>query len=180
LCSLRQRLITPEKEFMYVERDVVGTKRTRFGRNGKSQYRRPGGLRGSPYGQLVPCPALHVEGGKVRWRDENALQVRRRGCLWHVAESVQDAGGRDVQLLVHDERHSLLPVQSGLRHLQVRKHQGRRLHHLHQRRQDLLRDDSSLLRLPRLDVQSWLLLVRLLGEHASLLLLLIRPTEFVD
>jgi hypothetical protein len=67
-----------------------------------------------------------------------------------------------VQLLLHLERHSMLPDQFRLRTVQVRIHQGRLLHQLHERRQGLLRDDPSLLQL----------LVAMLRERLCLLHLL--------
>lgn len=75
----------------------------------------------------------------------------------------------DVQLRLHLERHSGLQLQSVLRPLPVREHVRRVLHHLHQRRQGLLRDAASVLRVPPLLLRIGLLLLRLLRRHAVLL-----------
>jgi hypothetical protein len=63
----------------------------------------------------------------------------------------------------------MLPVQSVLRQLQVRVHEGRLLHHLHLGRQGLLCDDSSLLPVPEHLLRIGLLLLHLLQQHADLL-----------
>ena len=65
----------------------------------------------------------------------------------HDAEPLHDAGRRHVQLLHDDERHDGLLLQPDDGHVQVRDDRRRRLHHLHQRRHRLLRDDPGLLRL---------------------------------
>ena len=63
----------------------------------------------------------------------------------------------------------MLSVQLHLRQLQVRVHEGRLLHQLHERRQGLLCDDSSLLQLPVAMLRERLLLLHLLQQYASLL-----------
>jgi hypothetical protein len=67
-----------------------------------------------------------------------------------------------VQLLLHVQRHLLLSMQLDDGYLQMRIHQGRLLHQLHERRQGLLRDDPSLLQLPQLLLRKRLLLLHLL------------------
>ena len=67
------------------------------------------------------------------------------------------------------ERHSLLPGQPVLRHVQVRAHQGRLLHHLHQRRQGLLRNAPGPVRLPRMLLRERLLLLHFVRQHVRLL-----------
>jgi hypothetical protein len=62
-----------------------------------------------------------------------------------------------------------LPVQPHLRHLQVRVHGRRLLHHLLQRRQGVLRDSAVLLRNARMLPEVRLLLLHLLQQHALLL-----------
>jgi hypothetical protein len=74
-----------------------------------------------------------------------------------------------VQLLLHLERHSMLPDQLGLRSMQVRVHQGWLLYQLLERRQGLLCDDSSLLQLPVAMLRERLRLLHLLQQHAGLL-----------
>jgi hypothetical protein len=60
-------------------------------------------------------------------------------------------------------------VQPHLRHLQVRAHRERLLHHLHQRRQGLRRDFAVMLRDARVLPEERLLLLHLLQQHAVLL-----------
>ena len=60
-------------------------------------------------------------------------------------------------------------MQFHLRPVQVRIHERRLLHQLHQRRQGLLCDDSSLLQLPVAMLRKRLLLLYLLQQHAGLL-----------
>jgi hypothetical protein len=72
-------------------------------------------------------------------------------------------------VLLHVERHSGLQFQPVLWPLQVREHEGRLLHHVHQRRREVLRDASIVLRLPRMLLQERLLLLRLLREYVLLL-----------
>ena len=86
-------------------------------------------------------------------------------------------GRHDVQLLLHDERHDAVLVQSDHGYVQVREHQGRRLHHLRERRQELLRHDSIMLRLHVRDDASRLHLLRHDEQHAGLLLLIAAATE---
>ena len=63
----------------------------------------------------------------------------------------------------------MLSVQSVLRQLQVRVHEGRLLHHLHVGRQGLRGDDSILLPVPEHLLRIRLLLLHLLQQHADLL-----------
>ena len=63
----------------------------------------------------------------------------------------------------------MLPGEFVLRHLQVRVHEGRLLHQLHQRRQGLLCDDPEVLRMPTGMLRQRLLLLRVLQRHARLL-----------
>ena len=86
-----------------------------------------------------------------------------------LAELVQDDGRRHVQPVLHDERHDDLLLQHGHVQVRVRQHQGRRVHHLHQRRQGLLRDDPSLLRLRVRVHEVRLHVLRLLQRDALLL-----------
>jgi hypothetical protein len=74
-----------------------------------------------------------------------------------------------VLLLLHPKRPDRLPVQPDLRHLQVRNHEGRLQHHLHQRRQGVLRDLAIVLRDTAVLPRTRLLLLRLLQQHAVLL-----------
>jgi hypothetical protein len=74
-----------------------------------------------------------------------------------------------VLVLLHLERHSGLQLQPVLRPLQVREHERRLLHHLHQRRREVLRDAAGVLRLPGNLLQERLLLLRLLRQHLLLL-----------
>jgi hypothetical protein len=55
----------------------------------------------------------------------------------------------------------------------MRCHKGRRLHHVHERRQGVLRDDSGMLRLPVPVHGSRLHVLRLDGRNARLLRLLL-------
>jgi hypothetical protein len=57
----------------------------------------------------------------------------------------------------------------------VRKHEGRLLHHLHERRQGVLRDPAIVLRDAAVLPRTRLLLLRLLQQHALLLRLLLKP-----
>jgi hypothetical protein len=52
-----------------------------------------------------------------------------------------------VQLLLHVQRHGMLQVLIHQLPLQMRNDERRLLHHLHQRRQAMLRNAASLLRL---------------------------------
>jgi hypothetical protein len=74
-----------------------------------------------------------------------------------------------MQLLVHLQRHHLLPMQLHRRYLQMRIHERRLLHQLHVGRQGLLCDDSGLLQLSQHLLREWLLLLHLLQQHAGLL-----------
>jgi hypothetical protein len=64
----------------------------------------------------------------------------------------------------------MLPVLVRELQLQVRVHEGRLLHHLHQRRQGCLRLPASLLRSLRQVLRKWLHLLRVLQWHTGLLL----------
>ena len=87
---------------------------------------------------------------------------------------------RHLLLLRLLQRHSDLPMQSRFGLLPLRKHQRRRLHHLHQRRQEVLRDDPGLLRLHRrLLLPAGLLLLHLVQGHPGVLRnLLIESSKF--
>jgi hypothetical protein len=74
-----------------------------------------------------------------------------------------------MQLLLHVQRHLLLPMQPDDGYLQVRIHKRRLLHQLHERRQGLLRDDPGLLQLLVAMLRERLLLLYLLQRHAGLL-----------
>jgi len=76
---------------------------------------------------------------------------------------------RHLLVLLHVERHSGLQFQPVLRPLQVREHEGRLLHHVHQRRREVLRDVAIVLRLPRMLLQERLLLLRFVRQHLLLL-----------
>jgi hypothetical protein len=76
---------------------------------------------------------------------------------------------RHLLVLLHLERHSGLQLQPLLWPLQVRKHEGRLLRHLHQRRQQVLRHAAGLLRLSGNVLQERLLLLCLLRQHVLLL-----------
>ncbi len=54
-------------------------------------------------------PRCSVEFEKTFERLQDSLPLRRRSRPRHVAESVPHAGRRNVQLLLHAERHSVLP-----------------------------------------------------------------------
>ena len=77
--------------------------------------------------------------------------------------------GLVLLLLLHLERCADLQLVAVLRALQMREHQERLLHHLHQRRREVLRNAAVLLRLPGMLLQERLLLLRLLRQHLLLL-----------
>ena len=106
----------------------------------------------------------------MQWWIQDSLQLRRRSGLRSVAESLQHVVRRHLLVLRLLQWHSNLPVQPRLGFLPLREHQRRRVHHLHQRRQEVLRDDPGMLRLHRrLLVPTRLLLLHLVQEHAGLL-----------
>jgi len=76
---------------------------------------------------------------------------------------------RHLFVLLHVERRTDLQSVAVLRALQMREHEEWLLHHLHQRRREVLRDAPGLLRLPGMLLQERLLLLRLLRQHALLL-----------
>jgi hypothetical protein len=76
---------------------------------------------------------------------------------------------RHLLVLLHVERRTDLQSVAVLRALQMREHEEWLLHHLHQRRREVLRDAPGLLRLPGMLLQERLLLLRLLRQHALLL-----------
>lgn len=120
---------------------------------------------------------MHAEVREAQGRLQNLLQVRRRSRLRHIAEPLPNALRGNVQLRMHHERGHCLPVLLPVVQLQVRLHEGRLLHHLHDGRQDLLRDGAGLLRLHRSVLQVRLRVLRLLWHRSSLLRrLLSRPT----
>ena len=82
---------------------------------------------------------------------------------------LQDALRRPGLLLVYLQWDRMLPHLPDAGHLQVRVHQGRLLHQLHERRREVLRDAASLLRLPRVLLRERLLLLHLVQQHAGLL-----------
>jgi hypothetical protein len=137
------------KGVLHVERND-GTGRDGDARHEYARDGRPDG--GSNDGharrhELAHGAALHSQDGEVHGRDEDHLLLRRQDGLRNGAKPVQDAGRRHVQLLRDDERHDGLLLQSHDGHVQVRHDQGRRQHHVHQRRSEVLRDDSGLLRM---------------------------------
>jgi hypothetical protein len=134
---------------------------------------------GSPDGrQHVRGAALQDEVREMHRRLQDALQVRRRNVVRHAAESLQDAVRRAVQLLLHVQRHGMLQMLICQLPLQMRNDERRLLHHLHQRRQAMLRNAASLLRLLHEVLRKRLLLLRVLQQHASLLRhLLIDPAS---
>ena len=95
--------------------------------------------------------------------------MQRSGGLRHLTEPLSSLVRRHLLVLLHLEWHSGLQLQSLLRSLQVREHEGRLLHHLHQRRRQVLRDAPGLLRLLGMLLQERLLLLRLLRQHLLLL-----------
>ena len=82
------------------------------------------------------------------------------------------AGGM-CSLLHDDERHDGLLLQPDDGHVQVRDDRQGLRHHLHQRRQEVLRDDPGLLRLPDTHDQGRLHLLRDDEQHPRLLRLLL-------
>jgi len=102
------------------------------------------------------------------WFSHSVLLRERRGVP-DPAEPLSSFVRRHLLLQLHLERHPGLQLQPVLRPLQVRKHEGRLLHHLHQRRRQVLRDAAGLLRLPGNVLQERLLLLRLLWQHLLLL-----------
>jgi len=76
-------------------------------------------------------------------------------------------------LLHDDERHDGLLLQPNDGHVQVRNDQGWLLHHLHQRRQGLLRDDSGLLRMHEHDDEGRLYVLRDDEQDSGLLQVLL-------
>lgn len=116
---------------------------------------------------------LHHEAGEVGGRHEDHLPLRRRSVVRYPATSLQDVVQRLVQRDVHEERRLRLPVQHDDVQLPLRDHRERRVHHLHHRRQDLLRSGASVLRLHRRLPEGRLRVLRLLQRHARLLLLLL-------
>ena len=120
-------------------------------------------------GQLVRGAALQGGIRKVHRRIQDPLQVRRRTVVRHVAESLPHVERRLLQLLLHAQRHSVLPMHVRQLPLQVRVHHRRLLHHLHQRRQAALRPVAGLLRMLRKVLRKRLLLLRVLRQHAGLL-----------
>jgi len=117
--------------------------------------------------------ARHAEGRAVYGWFEDHLFLRRQDGVQHGAESVYHAGRRHVQRLLHDERHGGLLLQLHRGHVQVRDDQRRRLRDLHERRRQVLRDDSSLLRLRRLHAEGRLHLLCADEQHPGLLRLLL-------
>jgi len=99
----------------------------------------------------------------------HSLRLRECRCVPDAAEPLSSLVRRHLLMLLHLERHPGLQLQPVLRSLQVREHQGRLLHHLHQRRHEVLRDAAGLLRLPGMLLQERLLLLRLLRQHLLLL-----------
>jgi len=97
------------------------------------------------------------------------MLLRRCGRLLHATKPLSGVVRRHLLVLLHLERHSGLQFQPVLWPLQVREHQGRLLHHLRQRRREVLRDAAIVLRLPRSLLQERLLLLRLLRQHLLLL-----------
>jgi len=97
------------------------------------------------------------------------MLLRERGRVPDAAEPVSSLVRRHLLVLVHLEWHPGLQLQSVLRPLQVREHEGRLLHHLHERGRQVLRDAAGLLRLPGNLLQERLLLLRLLRQYLLLL-----------
>jgi hypothetical protein len=95
--------------------------------------------------ELHDGAALHREDGKVHRRHEDHLQLHGCDGLRRTSEFVHEHGRLDVQLLLHDERHGGVHLQSNHGNVQMRNDQGRSLHHVHFRRQGLLRHDSVVL-----------------------------------
>jgi hypothetical protein len=83
---------------------------------------------------------------------------------------VHDDDRRHVELLLHDERHDGLLLQSDDGHVQVRDDREGRLHHVHERRRQMLRDDSSVLHLLLAHDGRWLHVLSDDEQHAGLLL----------
>ena len=98
--------------------------------------------------------------------------TRRQDGRRHDPEPLHDDGRRHVLLLHDDERHDGVLLQPHDGHVQVRDDRGRRVHHLHQRRQGLLRHDPGVLRLHVRHDEGRLHLLRDDEQHAGLLRLL--------
>jgi hypothetical protein len=113
--------------------------------------------------------AVRAEVREVQGWFSHPVQLRRHGRLLNPAEPLSSLVRRHLLVPLHLERHSGLQLQPVLRPLQVRKHERRLLHHLHQRRQQVLRHAAGLLRLPGNVLQERLLLLRLLRQHLLLL-----------
>lgn len=101
---------------------------------------------GAGHHELHHGPALHDEAGKVHGRHEDHLCLRRQDGCFGRAEPLHGDGGRHVLGLLHDEWDDGLLLQPHHGDVQVRNDRLGRLCHLHQWRQELLRDDSGLLR----------------------------------
>ena len=82
---------------------------------------------------------------------------------------LSDTARWQLHLLLRQRRQADLQLQSVLLPMHVRKHQRRLPHHLHQRRQRVLRNAGSLLRLPGMLLPERLLLLRLLRQQVRLL-----------
>ena len=164
----------PVKGVLHVELDDGtgrdGDARHEYARDGHPHDRNDDGDAGSH--ELAHGPALHPQDGKVQRRNEDRLFLRRQDGLQHGAEPLQDARGRDVQLLHDDERHDGVHLQHDHGHVQMRHDQGRLLHHLHLRRPEVLRDDPGVLRLHGVHAQGRLHLLRHDEQHPGLLRLL--------
>jgi len=119
--------------------------------------------------QLDDGAPVQIQNGKVHGRHENYLFLRRCDGVQHGTKLVYDVGRRYVQLLHDDERYDDLLLQSYDGHVQMRNDQGRRLPHVHQRRRQMLRNDSGLLRLHGVHVERRLHLLHAHEQYAGLL-----------
>jgi len=122
-----------------------------------------------PGRERVRCATLRAEVREVQRRFPPLVLMRERGCVPNTAEPLPGIVRRHLLVQLHVERHSGLQLQPVLRALQVREHEGRLLHYLHQRRQQVLRHAAGLLRLPGVLLQERLLLLRLLRQYLLLL-----------
>ncbi len=137
----------------------------------------PSGLLGAPAAtptgmNVLMVPRCTMTFKKCAGGMKIVCAVRRQGLGDHAPEPVHDDAGRPVQLLLHDERHGRVLLQSGHGDVQVRTHGRRGMRHVHERRPSVLRDDRGLLRVHDLDDQSRLHLLPDVQQHAGLLRLL--------
>ena len=120
---------------------------------------------------------LHHEDGEVHRRHEDHLHLRRRDVGRHDAEPVHHDGRRHVQLLLMMNGMMVCCCNLTMGMCKCEMTKDGVLHHLHQRRQRVLRDDPGLLRLHDGHDEGRLHLLHDDEQHAGLLLLLKSPSH---